>query len=287
MWLRSRRRRSIASGVSCHSRPLSPPVTTAFSLPPASSMPSSPFRVWNFWKFRTLTRNRRRTRSRPRGVMASQVGCLSVGSSELSSPAFTVRFGAMARRWRGSSRREAHQSASIAMRWVFPVPVAAFSAIRGMPSFHFAFVLLRRAWIAAHVSRSLAGPASSSQITVSAASSWHQNGRIGMPSGGEDQWSSSFRVVPETPGQLLSRHSSSSSRSSLMVRCGSTRAAGSASTRSVSAARGRSACCPLRSFDVGPGPGTSMRGRLGRRPRSLMSSVRPRASRRQWLVGAS
>ena len=64
----------MASGVSSHARFLSPPVRTAVSWPPASSKPSSPLRVWNFWKFRTLTRNRRRTRSKPRGVMASQVG---------------------------------------------------------------------------------------------------------------------------------------------------------------------------------------------------------------------
>ena len=199
----------------------------------------------------------------------------------------------MASRWRGPSRREAHQSASIAIRWVLPVPVAAFSAMRGMPAFHSAFAARSRARIASHFAASATGPASSSQMTVSAASSWHQKGRIGMPAGGDDQWSRSCLVFRAVPLQLPSRQRATTSRSSLIVRWGSTCAAGSASSsphrgvRSVSAASGGAVRRrPWRS-EAGPGPGISIRDRLGRRPRSSVSSARPRWSSRQWLVGAS
>ena len=125
----------------------------------------------------------------------------------------------MARKSTGPSLRAAHHSAIIAIRFVFPVPVAIFNASRGMPRFQGPFVSARYAEIRACSAGTASLPASSSQITVSAASTWHQKGRNSAP--GAVQCFSSRLVGERTPGHPALRQAPTSSRSSLIVRCGS------------------------------------------------------------------
>ena len=192
---------------------------------------------------------------RPRSRSPESLGISSCKRS------ITVRLGAMIRKSLGIPWLTACQTISIAITIVLPAPVAIFSAIRGMPSFHSALARRSLSSTSRHSSEFSWGPASCSQIAVSTASRCAKNGR-GSASP-EFQKSSNRRVRWPAPGQPAARQAATSRRIWLIVPNGSRASAG------LSA------------------PGIASRSELGRRPSRSASVAMLSAPSAQCRVGSA